>query len=89
MTQASGDTIQLMEDAVQHLLPPYATEDDMYEALDRCGMTEAEIYAEIERRLPGNRSVPELANAIQHLLFESFEEAIAGVTDHKAPLYAD
>lgn len=81
------DTIQLLEDAVQHLLPPYATEEDMYEALERCALTQRQIFDELDRR-PHNAKGPyELSIEIQHILFESFEDAIADVTAHKAPLY--
>lgn len=81
------DIIQLTEDAVFHLLPPYATENDMYEALDRCGLTQRQIFDELDRRPHGAQSPEELSVEIEHILFETFSHAIAEVTDHKAPLY--
>lgn len=89
---ASNDTIQLMEDAVKHLLPPYADEDDMYEALDSCAMTEREIYAALDRNYTlaelNAMTIEQLAHAIREILFESFNTALATATVHKVPLDA-
>ena len=85
-----SDTIQLFEAAVQHLLPPYANEDDMYEALDKCGLTQRQIFDELDRRFTleemASMSAFGLANWIQAILFDAFNEAIADVTAHKVPL---
>lgn len=84
------DTIQLFEAAVQHLLPPYATTDDMYEALSLCGLTQRQIFDVLDRSFTPeqlelmNEAV--LASVITDILYESFSEAIADVTAHKAPL---
>jgi hypothetical protein len=85
-----GDTIQLFEAAVQHLLPPYADEDDMYEALDKCGLTQRQIFDTLDRSFTPeqlelmNETV--LSTVIIDIVYESFAEAIADVTAHKAPL---
>lgn len=84
------DTIQLFEPAVQHLMPPYADEDDMYEALNKCGLTQRQIFDTLDRSFTPeqlelmNETV--LAAVVTDILYESFTEAIADVTAHKAPL---
>ncbi len=86
----TNDTIQLMEDAVKHLLPPYANEDDMYEALDKCALTERQIYDEMDRRCGTavcTMSEHELAHVAREILFEAFTDALATATAHKVPLY--
>ena len=84
------DTIQLFEDAVQHLLPSYADEDDMYEALNQCGMTQRQIFDAVDRRLSPEQleGMPEeaLASIIVDIIYENFAEALADATVHKAPL---
>jgi len=82
-----SDTIQLYEEAVRERLPPHATEDDMYEALDRCGMTQRQIFDELDRRGLGNTLEINMAVEIITILFEAFDEALSDVTSHKAPLY--
>lgn len=83
----TNDTIQLMEDAVQHLLPDYATEDDMYEALDNCAMTEQEVYAAIDRRFtPADQeklTEEQLALVVREILFDAFASALETATVHK------
>lgn len=85
-----GDTIQLFEPAVRHLLPPYADEDDMYEALNKCGLTQRQIFDTLERSFTSeqlelmNETV--LSTVIIDIIYESFSEAIADVTAHKAPI---
>jgi len=87
----SNDTIQLMEDAVKGLLPPYADEDDMYEALDKCAMTERQIYDEVGRRCPDNvrasLSIEELSALVRSIIFDAFTDVLDTIIAHKAPLY--
>ncbi len=76
---------------MQHLLPPYATEDDMYEALDNCAMTENEIYAAIDRRYGASAakmSEQEMAHVIREILFDAFTTALEAVTIYKVPFDA-
>lgn len=84
------DTIQLFEGAVQHLLPHYADEDDMYDALSHCGLTQRQIFDELDRRLApevqASMSLFDLSHHIQAILFDAFDEAIENATAHKAPL---
>lgn len=84
------DVIQLFEPAVQHLMPTYANESDMYEALNVCGLTQRQVFDELDRRFGDRQNAMdelELSNHIQVILFDAFDEAIANVTAHKAPLY--
>lgn len=86
---ATNDTIQLMEDAVQNRLPSYATEDDMYEALNNCAMTEQDIYAALERKYGdglGKVSEEQMAVDIRELLFFSFDLALETVLLGREPL---
>jgi len=84
------DTIQLFEPAVQHLMPPYANENDMYEALNLCGLTQRQIFDTLDRSFTTeqlemmNETV--LSALIVDILYDSFSEAIANITAHKAPL---
>lgn len=80
-------TIQLYEDAVRERLPPHATEDDMYEALDKCGMTQRQIFDELDRRGLGNSSETTMGIEIITILFEAFDEALRDAIAHKEPLY--
>lgn len=87
---STNDTIQLMEEAVQHLLPAHATEADMYEALDNCALTEQQIYDEMDRRCGAavaEMSEHELAQVVREILFDNFNETLATATAHKVPLY--
>jgi hypothetical protein len=85
--EGDNDTIQLYEDAVRERLPPHATEDDMYEALDKCGMTQRQIFDELDRRGLGNASETNMGIEIITILFEAFDEALAEAIVHKEPLY--
>lgn len=87
MAEGDRDTIQLFEDAVRERLPAHANEDDMYEALDQCGMTQRQIFDELDRRGLGNASEANMGIEIITILFEAFDEALAGVIAHKEPLY--
>lgn len=86
------EVIQLTELAVRNKLPPGTTEDDMYLALDKCGMTVAEIFDELDRRAPGTfRSTDTVENVkqgaffIELLLYERFGRRLREVTAHKVP----
>ena len=84
---SDSDIIQLYEDAVRERLPPHANEDDMYDALDKCGLTQRQIFDELDRRGIGNALEVNMAIEIVTILFEAFDEALAGVIAHKEPLY--
>ena len=89
-SQDSGDIIQLCEDAVRHLLPNYATEDDMYDALDKCGMRESEIFRELDERVAlmgvKDPSLTFQADTFKVILLDRFLYELDGVLAHKAPL---
>jgi hypothetical protein len=80
------DSIQLTELAVRDRMPPYANEDDMYLALDKCGMTVGEIFEEVDRHCPGNRSDRYVSDIVVQLLFARFDQRVLEVTAHKSPL---
>jgi hypothetical protein len=81
------EVIQLTELAVQDRLPPYATDDDMYEALDKCGMTVEEIFDELDRRMQGNpMDDATMEHTIRCMLFERFDQRLLSVTAHRVPL---
>ena len=82
-----NDVIQLYEDAVRERLPPYATEDDMYAALEMCGMTQGAIFEALDRRGLGNASELNMSLEIITILFESFDVALSQITAHRIPLY--
>lgn len=86
---SEDDVIQLMEAAVANDLPPYANEDDMYEALSRCGMKVKEIFAEVDQRLGREAkqlSTKELAGVMIHILYDRYNSILAMVTAHKVPI---
>ncbi len=83
--------IQLMEAAVESRLPPYTTEDDMYEALEKSALSEEEIfevidscYSKQQLEIMGEQS---LADVIVNIIFQSFDDALEDVLVGKAPLY--
>lgn len=87
------EIIQLTELAVRGKLPPNVTEDDMYEALDKCGMTVGEIFDELDRRCPGTfrssdtvQNVKQGAFYIELILYERFGRRLREVTAHKVPI---
>lgn len=92
------EIIQLTELAVRGKLPPNVTEDDMYEALDKCGMTVGEIFDELDRRAPnvvrGSVKLPsdhperikQGAFMIELILYERFGRRLREVTAHKVPI---
>lgn len=81
-----NDVIQLYEDAVRERLPPYATEDDMYEALELCGMTQGAIFEALDRRGLGNSSPTNMAIEIITILFEAFDATIDQIVAHRIPV---
>lgn len=76
------EIIQLMPAAVSRMLPPDTTEDEMFEALDGCGMTVEEIFEEVERRCNPNwkQQAPEdaqhVADAICDILYDNFNRCL-------------
>jgi hypothetical protein len=82
-----NDTIQLFEDAVRERLPHYANEDDMYAALDQCGLTQRQIFDELDRRGLGNSTELNMALETVTILFEAFDDALETIIAHKVPLY--
>lgn len=90
LNHGDNDIIQLGEPAVLHLLPSYATEADMYEALERSKMTQREIFDTLDRSFTEEQldlmNEQVLASVIHDIIFSSFVEAIDSVTAHKAPL---
>lgn len=87
------EIIQLTELAVRGKLPSNVTEDDMYAALDKCGMTVEEIFEELDRRRPGTfkgvnteENVKQGAFFIELILFERFGRRLREVTAHKVTL---
>jgi hypothetical protein len=79
------EIIQLTELAVRGRLPPYATEDDMYAALDRCGMKVSEIFSLLD--LAESAYVRgQAADVIKSMLFKKFDRCLLDVTAHRVPL---
>lgn len=76
----------MTELAVRNRLPPYANEDDMYAALDRCGMSVSEIFDELDRRVPSGQPDGVMVHVIQRMLFERFDQRLLEETAHKVPL---
>jgi hypothetical protein len=88
---ALSDFIQLAEPAfVADLVPPYATEDDVYEVLKNCGLTVGEIYNELDRCTAHLTKEEATVEAAEHLVMEilrgQFKFKIDRYTAHKAPL---
>jgi len=79
-----GEIIQLTELAVRENLPAHATEDDMYAALDRCGMAVEEIFEEIDRLFMGRDApVEAMAFVIRDILFQRYGERLDEVAGHR------
>lgn len=76
------ELIQLTELAVRDNLPPHATEDDMYAALDRCGMDVDEIFEELDN-YPAVISPEHMADVIQGMLFQRYNERLDEVAGHR------
>lgn len=84
----SRELIQLTELAVRGRLQQYqANEADMYEALDRCGMSVSEIFDEMDRRAPNAcADLQHGAFIIELILFERFDKRLREVTAHRSPV---
>jgi len=87
------EIIQLTELAVRGKLPSNVTEEDMYLALDKCGMTVEEIFDELDRCCPttfrGDNTVENVKDGaffIELILFERFGRRLREVTAHKRPI---
>lgn len=78
---------QLTDLAVRDRLPAYATDEDMYAALEVCGMTDEQVFDELERRFQGKADLlpaEMLATEIVIILFDQFDSALLTETAHKA-----
>lgn len=82
---SARETIQLTDLAVRHRLPPYANEDDMYEALERCGMRVDELFAQVDMQLHPESDDQAVAATMINMLFEAFDSSLLDVTAHKVP----
>jgi hypothetical protein len=81
------ELIQLTELAVLNKLPPGVTEEDMYLALDKCGMSVSEIFDEMDRRAPNAcADVEHGAFIIELILYERFGRRLREVTAHRSPI---
>lgn len=82
------EIIQLDIDAVAHLTPPYASLDDVFDALDRSGMRRHEIFEEFDRIVGDMSNIPPAyaVNVMKGILFDRYSSELLRVTAHKVPV---